>query len=139
MTTINSYLTFSGNCREAMTFYKGCLGGELSFQTIGESPMSEKMPPQMKDSILHATLINGGVIIMATDCVREEGLIKGNTSSLCLNCSSEEEIKSCYEKLSTGGKANHPLEDTFWGAVFGDLTDKYGNHWLLNFTKPVNN
>ena len=137
MTNINSYLTFNGNCREAMTFYAACLGGELTLQTIGESPMSEKMPAKMKDSILHATLINEKVVIMGTDCVRDEGLIQGNTVSLCLNCSSEEEIKSCFANLSAGGKTNHPLEDTFWGAIFGDLTDKFGNHWLLNYTKIV--
>ena len=135
MIGINSYLTFSGNCREAMTFYKECIGGDLSFQTIGESPMSGKMPSQMKENILHSTLTNGDVVIMATDCVRDEGLIKGNSISLCLNCSSEEEIKTFYKNLSTEGKANHPLEATFWGAVFGDLTDKFGNNWLLNYTR----
>ncbi|MEO8854991.1 MAG: VOC family protein [Ginsengibacter sp.] len=135
MTQINSYLTFNGNCREAMTFYQKCLGGELTLQTIGESPLSEKMPHKVKEYILHSTLINGSLIMMATDCVREEGLINGNSVSLCLNCSSEKEIKSLYEKLSAGGKANHPLEDTFWGALFGDLTDKYGNSWLLNYSR----
>jgi PhnB protein len=138
MININSYLTFNGNCREAMTFYAACLGGELTFQTIGESPMAENMPPKMKDSILHATLINGGVIIMASDMACEDGIVKGNTISLMLHCSNEEEIKSCYAKLSADGKANHPLEDTFWGAVFGDLTDKFGNRWLLSYTKNTN-
>jgi PhnB protein len=42
-----------------MMFYKECLGGELVFQTIGESPLSEKMPKKMKDCILHSTLTNG--------------------------------------------------------------------------------
>ena len=69
MIQINAYLTFNGNCREAMTFYQKCLGGELYLQTIGESPMAAQMPPQMKDSILHSTLTNGEAIIMATDCV----------------------------------------------------------------------
>ncbi len=139
MITINTYLTFNGNCREAMTFYKECLGGELILQTIGESPMANKMPPQIKQNILHSTLINGGVVIMASDMASEQGIIKGNSVSLMLNCSSEEEIKTCYEKLSSEGKADHPLEDTFWGAVFGDLTDKFGNHWLLNYTRNSNN
>lgn len=134
-TQINSYLTFNGNCREAMTFYKECLGGELFLQTIGESPMSDKMPPQMKDSILHASLIKEALVLMGSDIVGEKGLIKGNSVSLMLNCSTEEEIKGCYEKLSSGGKKNHPLENTFWGALFGDITDKFGNHWLLNFDK----
>jgi PhnB protein len=135
MTQINSYLTFSGNCREAMEFYKECLGGELKMQTIGESPMSDKMPKQMRDCILHSTLIKGPLVIMGSDMVADKGLIKGNAVSLMLNCSSEEEIKEKYKSLSAGGEATHPLENTFWGALFGDLTDKYGNHWLLHFDK----
>ncbi len=133
MTLLNAYLTFNGNCREAMTFYKECLGGELIFQTIGESPMAEVMPAQMKDSILHSTLTKGELVLMATDCVPDNGLIKGNSVSLCLNFESEEEIRTCYKSLSTDGNATHTLENTFWGALFGGLTDKFGNHWLLNF------
>ncbi|HTE24648.1 VOC family protein [Flavitalea sp.] len=137
MKSIHSYLTFNGNCRQAMAFYQKCLGGKLTFQTIGESPMSEKMPKKMKDCILHATLSNGTLLLMASDIVSENGLNKGNAVSLTLNCGSEKEIRSCYKKLSTGGLATHPLEDTFWGALFGGLTDKFGNHWLLNFNKKV--
>ena len=132
---INSYLTFNGNCREAMTFYCNCLDGELDLQTIGESPMADKLPPQMKQRILHATLSKGEMVIMASDMVGEKGLIKGNSVSLMLNCSSEVEIKTLYAQLSAGGEATHPLEDTFWGALFGDLIDKFGNHWLLHFDR----
>ncbi len=133
MTLLNPYLTFNGNCREAMTFYKECLGGELTFQTIGESPMADQMSSQMKDAILHSSLINGTLILMASDCVPDNGLMKGNSVSLCLNFTNEAEIRTCYALLSVGGKPTHPLENTFWGALFGGLTDKFGNHWLLNF------
>jgi PhnB protein len=135
MTQISSYLTFNGNCREAMTFYKKCLGGKLTLQTIGESPMADKMPPQMKECILHSALIKDDLVLMASDMIGEKGLIKGNSVSLMLNCSSEEEIRARYASLSKGGEATHPLEDSFWGALFGDLADKYGNHWLLHFDK----
>ncbi len=135
MTQVNVYLTFNGNCREAMTFYKECLGGELSLQTIGESPLAEQMPPQMKQGILHSTLVNGGLIIMASDMAGEQGVKRGNSVSLMLNCSSEEEIRTFYSNLSAGGKATHPLEETFWGALFGDLVDKFGNPWLLHYDK----
>jgi len=135
MTKINSYLTFSGNCREAMTFYKDCLGGELTLQTIGDSPLADKMPPQMKESILHSTLVKDALILMASDMVGEKGLIRGTAVSLMLNCSSEEEIKTFYAKLSEGGQSTHPLEISFWGALFGDLVDKYGNQWLLHYDK----
>lgn len=134
MAQLISYLTFNGNCREAMTFYKDCLGGELLFQTIGESPLSANMPKRMKKCILHATLSSGALVLMASDMVGEQGLIRGNSVSLALHCSSEEEIRHCYAKLSVGGKANHPLEKSFWGALFGTLTDKFGTHWLLNYT-----
>lgn len=137
MTQINAYLTFNGNCREAMTFYKACLGGELSFQTVGESPLSAGMPERMKNCILHATLTKDALVLMGSDMLGEQGLIQGNSVALSLNCSSEAEIKSYYTKLSAGGKADHPLEESFWGALFGDLTDKFGNHWILNY-KPEN-
>lgn len=133
MTQINSYLTFNGNCREAMTFYKTCLGGELDFQTLGDSPLAEHMPLAMKACILHATLQKGSWMIMATDMVHEQGLVKGNAVSLMLNCSSEEEIQTFYERLAMGGTATYPLSTNFWGSLSGNLTDKYGNNWLLHF------
>lgn len=141
MAQISSYLTFNGNCREAMIFYKECLGGDLVFQTVGESPLAVKMPPKMKDFILHATLTKGTLVLMGSDMVPESGLIRGNSVSLSIDCESEKEIKSFYKNLSSGGTAEHPLENTFWGALFGDLTDKFGNHWLLNYnkkSKPLN-
>jgi PhnB protein len=135
MSTIISYLTFNGNCREAMTFYQKCLGGELTLQTIGDSPLAGKMPGKMKDCILHATLSNGNLLLMGSDMVPENGLIKGNSVSLTLACGSEKEIKTCYKNLAAGGISSHPLENSFWGALFGGLTDKYGVSWLLNYTR----
>ncbi len=133
MTRINSYLTFDGNCREAMQFYKACLGGELVFQTVGESPLSGQLPEPMKSTILHATLTRGDLLIMASDMVSQKGLIRGNAVSLVLHCNSESEIRQYYRKLARGGEKTHPLEVTYWGALFGDLTDRYGNHWVLHY------
>ncbi|MFM9951376.1 MAG: VOC family protein [Saprospiraceae bacterium] len=133
MEQINAYLTFNGNCREAMTHYQACLGGALSLQAVEGSPLADQMPHEMKHYILHATLIKDGWILMASDMVGEQGLIKGNAVSLMLNCTSETEIRAYYARLSEGGQATHPLEITFWGALFGGLTDKWGNQWLLHF------
>jgi len=135
MSHINSYLTFNGNCREAMTFYKKCLGGKLELQTIGESPMASAMPQKMKDCILHATLTNDKLVLMGSDMVPPSGLVKGNAVSLMLDCKSEKQIKDYYKKLSVGGQATYPLENTFFGAILGGLSDKFGNHWLLHFKK----
>jgi PhnB protein len=133
MSTINSYLRFNGNCREAMSFYKDCLGGELTMQKVGESPMANNMPQQMQDKIMHATLKTDGFVIMASDLCDETGLVKGNNISLMLDCGSEQQIRNTYDRLSEGGKKSHPLEKTFWNALFGDLTDKFGINWLMNY------
>ena len=132
MAHIHSYLTFGGNCREAMSFYRSVLGGELSFQTVGDSPLSGKMPKKIRELILHSMLTNGRLVLMGTDMVPESGLTRGNAVSLVLNCNSEKEIRAYYKKLSAGGSAEHPLEETYWGDLFGGLTDKFGHHWLLN-------
>lgn len=139
MTHINPYLSFNGNCREAMTFYKKVLGGELVLQTIGDSPMCEQMPDVMKENVLHSSLTSGNVVIMGSDMVAENGLSRGNGVSLMLNCSSEDEIRKLYSNLAEGGTASYPVQDTFWGALFGDLTDKFGIHWLLNYSRAIEN
>lgn len=92
----------------------------------------------MKNFILQAVLSKGDLVLMASDMVGENGLIKGNGVSLALNCSSEKEIKNYYAKLSAGGVANHQLEENFWGILLGELTDKFGNHWILNYNKKTN-
>ena len=134
MTQINPYLSFNGNCREAMNFYKECLGGELYLQTVAESPIAGQMPPATLQQIMHSSLTKNGLVIMASDMSREK-LVEGNTVQLCINCSSMEEINSFFSKLSVGGKITDPLAEMFWGATYGALTDKFGKHWLLNYDK----
>lgn len=132
------YLTFNGNCRKAMAFYKKCLGGELIMQTVGESPMANKLPMEMKAYILHCTLVTKGFIIMGSDMTPETNLIKGNNNALMLKCDSEKEIISFFKSLSAGGQVRSPLETTFWGTLFGEFTDRFGNHWILSFAKNSN-
>lgn len=135
MAQLNPYLNFNENCREAMNFYKDCLGGELFLQTVGESPaMAAQMPPHMKDSILHSSLNNGEWVIMASDLNRD-ARIEGNNIHLCINCKTEDELNSFFSSLSAGAMVTEPLGDMPWGAKFGSLTDKYGMHWMFNYEK----
>ena len=136
MTQINAYLTFNGNCREAMTFYKDCLGGELNIQTVGETPMASQFPPEAKNAVMHAALTNGALVIMASDRMGKDKTTLGNAMALMLNCSSEKEINTFFSKLSAGGTIGHPLKEEFWGSVFGDFHDKFGMRWMLNWDKP---
>lgn len=134
MTQINAYLNFNGHTREAMNFYKECLGGELVMQKIAESPMAAQMPSDMGAKILHSSLTNNGIVLMASDC-RGAAVVNGNNIALCINCGSEAEINSFFNNLAEGGKINEPLQQSFWGATFGSLTDKFGIHWMFNYTK----
>src|SRR5690606_24544421 len=118
---------------EAMLFYRKCLGGKLTFQTLGDSPMGRSMPPEMKTMILQASLVKDDLILMGTDITADQGLIKGNSVSMILQCDSEKEIKNCYNSLSAGGKAGHAPKQNSEGIFFSELTDKYGNNWILYF------
>ncbi|MCB0727869.1 MAG: VOC family protein [Ignavibacteriae bacterium] len=134
MTQINAYLTFDGNCREAMTFYHRCLGGYLEIIPFEGSPMAKTMPEEMLHQVMHANIRKEQLVLMASDGGGMKGqLVKGNTINLSLNCSSDEEIEEYFNKLSEGGKITMPLAEQFWGAKFGMLTDKFGIDWMLNY------
>ena len=136
MTQINVYIGFNGKCREAMTFYKNCLGGELFFQTVEGTPMEAQCAPETKHQVFHSSITKGGMVLMATDMVGPDGYQHGNNVALSLNCSSEEEINNFFSTLSEGGKIMDPLKEQFWGALFGCFTDQFGITWMLNFDKP---
>ena len=129
MPTLNPYLTFNGNCREAMTYYKECLGGELTLMVVGESPVADQMPPQFKDQILHSSLKTKDVEFMASD-MQPEKHADGNAVHLCLTCKTEEETRNLYDKLAAGGKARQPIHQMFFGLI-GALTDKFGKQWMV--------
>lgn len=135
MKQISAYLHFNGNCREAMTFYHECLGGELVLLPVGDSPIAADFPDQRQGTILHADLKVNGFTIMGDDQPVGPGDAIGQPMSIMLECSSEAEVRDLFAKLSAGGEVRHPLEDTFWNSLFGDLTDQYGFHWYLNFDK----
>lgn len=135
MSTINAYLTFNGNCREAMSFYKHCLGGELNMQAVQDSPMAAQMPAHVQKQILHANLVHDEIELMGSDMIGPQGFVHGNNITLCLNCYNETEVRTYFENLAAGGNITHKLEETFWGALFGMLTDKYGINWMFNCDK----
>ena len=139
MKQINAYLHFAGKCREAMEFYKECLGADLTMQTVGESPMAAQMP-DAKNNIMHATLNKGDkVLLMASDMMEADEANPGNIVSLSVDTESEEETKTIFSKLAEGGKIGHALKEEFWGGIYGDLTDKFGINWMFNFQKTPYN
>jgi PhnB protein len=133
MAELNAYMKFKGNCREAMTFYQRCLGGDLHMMTIGETPaVRDQMTADMKDKIMHSVLTSGRVMIMGSDTIGHEAYNQGNALTICLVCKSREEIETLFTRLSEGGKVTTPLAEMFFG-LYGDLTDKYGFNWMFQY------
>ncbi len=127
-------LTFAGKCREAMTFYKECLGGELDFIVIEDSPMAGQFPEELQKSILHSSLTKGNLMLLATDMTGPDGMVKGNNVALSLTVESEAEMNECFSALSAGGNVTYPLEDFFAGRM-GSLIDKFGMFWSVYYDK----
>ena len=134
MKDITPYLTFNGTCRQAMTFYKDILGGELQLMDFANSPMD--VPDEAKNYIMHAILTSNGVTVMASDTMPNQTVTNGNSVSLSINCQSVDEINQLFNSLAEGGQITMPLDDTFWGARFGMLIDKFGTNWMFNYDYP---
>lgn len=134
MKDITPYLTFNGTCRQAMTFYKDILGGELQLMDFASSPMD--VPDEAKNYIMHAILTSNGVTVMASDAMPNQPITNGNSVSLSINCQSVDEINQLFNSLAEGGQITMPLDDTFWGARFGMLIDKFGTCWMFNYDYP---
>lgn len=135
MTQINAYFTFKDNCREAMTFYQDCFGGDLNIQTVEGSPMQQHLPPSAASQILHASLTSEKLVLMASEMGFDQVAAQGSNISLCINCSGENESRILFSKLSDGGTITCELADSFWGGLFGAVTDRFGTRWLVNTEK----
>jgi PhnB protein len=133
MTQLSPYINFNGQCRQAMSFYQECLGGELHLQPIAGSPIEAQCPQAIHDQILHSALINKGIFLMGSDMQGPVKFVPGNNMAISINCSSEEEIRTFFTKLSSKGEIIDDLKKQFWGGLFGVLTDQFGIRWMFNY------
>jgi PhnB protein len=140
MATLNPYLNFAGNTEEAFIFYRSVFGGDFTtLQRFKDTPEAGRVPEKEKDMLMHVSLPVGKVnSLMATDALDSMGhkLIVGNNIQLSLEAESKDEAEKLFKGLSAGGKVTMPLKDTFWGAYFGMLVDRFGIQWLVNYTHP---
>jgi len=134
MIGVKPYLTFNGNCKEAINFYKDTLGGEILFsQTFGESPMKGHGGD---DLIMHTSIKIGDSVIMASDSGSPEHAVNvGNNISLAVGSDDVAAADKMFNKLAEGGKVTMPMQETFWAERFGMLTDKFGINWMFNCEK----
>jgi len=137
MEPITPYLHFNGNAAEALDFYGKAFGGKVvAQQTYGESPVECKK--EWKDKIMHAIFQAGSLTFMVSDIgsADDREATAGTNTQLALNFKHEEDIDRVFAAMSPGATVTMPLQDTFWGAKFGMLTDRFGISWMFNFDKP---
>jgi PhnB protein len=131
---LTPYLSFDGNAKQALEFYKEVLGGEIiGLQTFGEADYPT--PPEADDRVMHAKLSKGDISLMFSDTFPGQSVVVGTNITLTLEPESDEEIQSLYDALRKGGKALTELEDTFWGAKYARVQDQFGIIWELNYQK----
>ena len=137
--SLNIYLTFDGNCREAFDFYKSVFGGEyMAFSTFGEGPPDMEIADSEKDKVMHVSLPIGSSTLMGSDTVEGFGgqNVIGNNFSISFSAESREQCDDLYAKLSDNGEAKMPMEDTFWGSYFGLCRDQFDINWMVSFDQP---
>jgi len=134
-TNLSPYLNFSGNCEEAMNFYKSIFGGELEISRFGDYA-SPEMPvdDKYKNGVMHSTLAGGGVTFMASDGRPGVPVTFGDSVSMSIAGSDEATLTGYFNGLSEGANVVAPLEKQVWGDKFGMLTDKFGINWLVNIS-----
>lgn len=128
--SLEPYLFFKGNCREAMEFYKSVFGGELEISDADPAQMGD-MPNAdwFKGKVMHASL-KGPVNLMASDSPTASD--KAAKIELSLGGTDEKAMRELFDKLAEGGKVKMPLQKQFWGDVYGQLLDKYNIDWMMN-------
>jgi len=138
MQAITPYLNFNGDAAEALDFYEAALGGQIVHkQTFGETQAEYPSPDSHKDKIMHALFRAGELNFMVSDCAPGAvPVTAGSNISLALNFTDETSIAGAFEALAAGGTITMPLQDTFWGAKFGMVTDRFGISWMFNYDKP---
>lgn len=134
------YLNFNGTAEEAFAFYKSVFGGEfigiLRFRDIPNAP---PLPEEALDKVMHIALpIGEDIVLMATDALESMGqkLTVGNNVHISLSPDSKEEAQRLFTALSAGGKVEMALQETFWSALYGSFSDKFGVHWMINYDLP---
>jgi len=144
MATVNVYLTFNGNCRQAFEFYQEAFDVEIPYMgTFGEMPPEEgvEMSEEDRSKIMHVSMpISRETVLMGSDTAGKfaDEITVGNNFAVSVNAESREEADKIYGRLgSHGGKMTMQMADTFWGAYFGMLTDQFGISWMVNYDDPA--
>ncbi len=132
ITKLNPYLNFNGTASKAIAHYERALGARTDhIMRFADAPGMEGRP-ETKDWVMHAQVHIGDVTFMASDTMPDMPAQPGSNVHVCLNFDDPADLTKKFEALAAGGKITVPVQDTFWGAKFGMLTDAFGVSWMFN-------
>ena len=137
--SLNTYLFFDGNCREAFELYRSVFGGEYQIlQTFGDGPPDMNVAEEEKDLVMHVSLPVGAGVLMGSDSASAFGPppVQGTNFAISIDADSREHCDEIFAKLSEGGAVTMPMQETFWGAYFGSWTDRFGVGWMISYQLP---
>ncbi len=140
MAGLNPYLNYPGTTEEAFNFYKSVFGGDFAnLMRFKDTPEASKLSAEEGEKIMHVSYPIKGTMLMATDALESMGqkIDNGNSFHLAVSADSKEEADKYFNSLAVGGTVVMPLMDTFWGAYFGMLKDKYGVQWMVSHDKNM--
>jgi PhnB protein len=128
---LEAYLFFPGNTEEAMSFYQGVLGGELSITRRGD--VDPTTPQESSHLVINAALDTGSFTVRASDGSDATSEVQTRIE-LTIIGSDENELRRIFDGLGHGGSVKAPMDKMFWGDIFGALIDKFGIGWQVNVT-----
>ena len=131
---INIYLSFAGECREAVTFYAKVFRVTVpEMMRYGDRPSEGfTITAEQQDYVLHTSLTILGTEVMFSDTLPSPDFVKGTNFALTLITDDKDEITRIYTELGEGGEVDMPLEKTFFSEWFGMVTDRFGISWQLS-------
>lgn len=140
--SINAYLNFPGNTREAVNFYAEVFNQPtpkiIAFGDMPENPHF-KLPEEAKNLVMHARVELSGSVVMFSDVFPGMPYTAGTNISLSLVSDNMEEIQNAFHKLKEGGQIGMELQATDWSKCYGQLVDKFGIHWQFNHDNGESN
>jgi PhnB protein len=133
MPELHAYLSFDGDCAEAMSFYAEVLGARLeALITYADVPGAAALPSADARRIMHAYLVHPEFSLMAGDTPPGVPYHGVNGVMLTLTYATAAEGRRVFAALGKGGKVTMPLDETFWADSFGMLVDRFGVPWGVN-------
>ena len=133
--SVDIYMNFDGNCREAVEFYAEVFKTEKpEIMTFGDAPPNPdyQLPEEAKDLVMHTRLNINGSNVMFSDVFPGSPFIAGNNISLAYVTDNLDDIQSVFSQLAEGGTIAMELQETFWSKSYGSLKDKFGIEWQVS-------